>query len=198
MAGDGRGRPRPVVRDQVLIGHHHKASGVASGDRVEWIDDEDERREGGRWPYLQVVSVLSVLVERKGIQVVSYYQVIYQGEKGQARSWKVLHRISNIELYIYHVKAQRLLVSMLCLTRPEELEGLDQKGHSEFAKRSRTLYGVNSHLHVPDDGTCLTRTFDRLAPFRIVKGYSAAIIPVVQDQNPQAINRRGFSRLLQL
>ena len=31
------------------------------------------------------------------------------------------------------------------------------------------------------------------APLRIVKGYSAAIIPAVQNQNPQAINRRRFS-----
>ena len=131
----------------MLIGHHHKASGVASGDRV----NGSRRRRGEREKDGHIYKWCPCFVfwsREKGYKLFR----VTKEERERDR----LEGISNIKLY--YVKG------CLCLTRSEELEGHDQEGHSELAKRSRTLHGVNSHLHVPDDGGCLTRTFNRL-PF---------------------------------
>ena len=151
--------PVPVptaVRDQVLIGHHHKASGVASGDRVN--GSRRRRRRGEREKDGHIYKWCPCFVfwsREKGYKLFR----ITKEERERDR----LEGISNIKLYI-SIYTMSKLKGCLCLTRPEELEGHDQEGHSELAKRSRTLHGVNSRLHVPDDGGCLTRTFNRL-PF---------------------------------
>ena len=63
------------------------------------------------------------------------------------------------------------------LTRPEELEGHDQEGHSELAKRSRTLHGVNSHLHVPLENVCRT-TVSLLERERVFDGHYSSRLSI--------------------